>query len=400
MYCCCACWLAETAQHALQDVSCSGPYLRSMNALLAVATLQLAYAISMELQQTKSRSSSRSSSGASSTQQLQQWRDGAAGVALIVGLLPTQLFFAFLFYTDVSSLLFLLLTELLLLRRSTYAAAAAGAAAIGMRQTNAVWVTFLTGAAILRDVLPERMAAAAAGSAAVQGDAAGDIADSIDSSSKQISSYKQIATPTQQQQQRHLRKLITSTFRELQDILGNVWRLKFSLLTQYCLLLVLPVAFAAFVVWNGGITLGDREAHAPASHLMQPLYFALFCLASAAPVLLQPAIVSRIQAGLAAEPVPSTLAVGIAAATAALCVRRYSLVHPYLVADNRHYTFYLWRKVFGRGELVRLAAVPGYVAGWLLLLAGLSVTEHWLWLAAFVASCWVTLAPAWLIEFR
>ena len=37
-----------------------------------------------------------------------------------------------------------------------------------------------------------------------------------------------------------------------------------------------------------------------------------------------------------------------ACAAAVVCVQRFSLVHPYLLADNRHYTFYLWRKLFAR----------------------------------------------------
>ncbi len=38
----------------------------------------------------------------------------------------------------------------------------------------------------------------------------------------------------------------------------------------------MPLLFAAFVVWNGGIVLGDKAAHAPVKHLMQPLYFVFF----------------------------------------------------------------------------------------------------------------------------
>lgn len=48
-------------------------------------------------------------------------------------------------------------------------------------------------------------------------------------------------------------------------------------------MLLVPVCFAAFVVWNGGIVLGDKAAHAPVKHLMQPLYFALFAAAALAP---------------------------------------------------------------------------------------------------------------------
>jgi hypothetical protein len=48
----------------------------------------------------------------------------------------------------------------------------------------------------------------------------------------------------------------------------------------------------------------------------------------------------------------------------------------------------------------RYCWVPVYVVSWVLLLAGLLATQHWLWVAAYVASCCVTLVPAWLIEFR
>jgi alpha-1,2-glucosyltransferase len=342
----------------------------------------------MQLQQLRRRRSSSSSSSSSSS--LQRLHVGAAAVALVMGLLPTQLFFAFLFYTDVPSLLCLLLTELLLLRRSTCAAAAAGAAAIGMRQTNAVWVTFLTGAAMLRDVLPQPAAAADPGSAASGTEAA----------SGKGSQQHQTSTK-QQQQQRQQGSGLTGPLAELQLLLSRAWARRVELLQDYCLLLALPVAFVAFVVWNGSITLGDKEAHAPTLHLMQPLYFALFCLVSAGPLLLQPAVLRRLRAALSAAPLLCVLSTACAGAAAVLCVRRYSLVHPYLLADNRHYTFYLWRRVFGRSEAVRLAAVPGYVGGWVLLLAGLSAAgEHWLWSAAFAASCWVTLAPAWLVELR
>ena len=40
-------------------------------------------------------------------------------------------------------------------------------------------------------------------------------------------------------------------------------------------------------------------------------------------------------------------------------VMLFTHAHPYLLADNRHYTFYIWRKVFMRHELVKYAFVPG-----------------------------------------
>lgn len=81
------------------------------------------------------------------------------------------------------------------------------------------------------------------------------------------------------------------------------------------------------------------------------------------------------------------------------CVQQYSLAHPYLLADNRHYTFYLWKRLL-RKQAVRQGLVPLYVVGWALLMEGLASTQGHLWAVAYAAATAVTLAPAWLLEFR
>lgn len=52
---------------------------------------------------------------------------------------------------------------------------------------------------------------------------------------------------------------------------------------RFAPLAAVPLAFAAFVLWNGGIVVGDKGNHEPALHLMQPLYCALFCASALAP---------------------------------------------------------------------------------------------------------------------
>lgn len=51
--------------------------------------------------------------------------------------------------------------------------------------------------------------------------------------------------------------------------------------------------------------------------------------------------------------------------TAFLFLKRYILLcrieHPYLLADNRHYPFYLWRWVFKRHVAVKYLLVPLYL---------------------------------------
>jgi alpha-1,2-glucosyltransferase len=362
-----------------------------VNALLAVAIIQVAYAISMELQQRRALPPGSSNHHHQQQQQQQQQQQKfATSIALLVGTLPTQLFFAFLFYTDVPSLLFLLLTELLLLRHAPRTAAVAGAAAIGMRQTNAVWVTFLTGASILHDLLQsaprERSQTGSSSEAVINTVTAGR--------GPQQGSKQQKGQQQQQQQQR------PGPMAELWQLLDLAWQQFWQLFSEYCLLLLLPVVFCIFVVINGGITLGDKAAHAPTSHLMQPLYFGLFTLIGAWPLLLQPVVLTRLRNAISSAPVLSAAVIAAAAALAVGFVAKYTLVHPYLLADNRHYTFYIWRKVFAKHWLPRYCLTPGYVLAWLLLLAALSATQHWLWVAAFVMSCWVTLVPAWLVEFR
>lgn len=66
-------------------------------------------------------------------------------------------------------------------------------------------------------------------------------------------------------------------------ILTAAWQAKWRLLSDLWPMLLVPAWFAAFVVWNGGIVVGDKAAHAPVKHLMQPLYFALFAAVALGP---------------------------------------------------------------------------------------------------------------------
>ena len=61
------------------------------------------------------------------------------------------------------------------------------------------------------------------------------------------------------------------------------WQLRRQLLMDMWPLLLVPIAFVVFVVQNGGIVLGDKAAHAPVRHLVQPLYFCLFSATALAP---------------------------------------------------------------------------------------------------------------------
>jgi len=46
-------------------------------------------------------------------------------------------------------------------------------------------------------------------------------------------------------------------------------------------------------------------------------------------------------------------------------------MHPYLLADNRHYTFYFWSRLYGRFWWIRYAMAPVYLLSICVLFCGL-----------------------------
>lgn len=130
-------------------------------------------------------------------------------------------------------------------------------------------------------------------------------------------------------------------------------------------------SFVAFVVRNGGITLGDKQNHAFSLHLVQAFYCWTFVTVLTVPVWLTRAHLRHyVRANLGSW----TRAAATVAALAAIkaVVERFTVVHPFLLADNRHFTFYLYRRVL---------AVPG---SWVLAVPAYHFST---WTA------WVTVSP-------
>ena len=157
--------------------------------------------------------------------------------------------------------------------------------------------------------------------------------------------------------------------------------------------LVVWLLFVAFVAWNGGIVVGDRSAHVAVFHPTQLLYFCAFSLGFSAPFCVTKARVFLLYCRR------HYFLLALACLLAYATVDGYTLAHPYLLADNRHYTFYLWRKVLVRWDWVRYALIPVYVFGGFCVLHGLRRTGIAFKLA-FPVLVFVSLAPQLLLEFR
>uniref|UniRef100_A0A182YKF1 Dol-P-Glc:Glc(2)Man(9)GlcNAc(2)-PP-Dol alpha-1,2-glucosyltransferase n=1 Tax=Anopheles stephensi TaxID=30069 RepID=A0A182YKF1_ANOST len=224
-----------------------------------------------------------------------------------LSLLPPLYFFSHLYYTDVLSVTAVLLLLLASERRRHNWAALWGFCAVLMRQTNIVWVGFVCGSRAI-DMLVAR----------------GRLRETLLSPRR--------------------------VFAVVADIIDRFW--------AYAIVMV---GFIAFLAFNGSIVIGDKSAHEAAVHLPQLFYFVVF-FASFSASLVLPALRTILRT------VSHKWYVGLAVCAAFGAIVHYNtIVHPYLLADNRHYTFYLWNRFFGRWWFARYLPLPVYVVGGLLL---------------------------------
>ena len=56
----------------------------------------------------------------------------------------------------------------------------------------------------------------------------------------------------------------------------------------------------------------------------------------------------------------------------------FSIHHPFLLADNRHYTFYVWRRVFMLHPIIPYLLIPGYIACAWAWYIRIGKSSHWL----------------------
>ncbi|KAK3307130.1 glycosyltransferase family 59 protein [Chaetomium strumarium] len=274
---------------------------------------------------------------------------------LNVSLFPIIFFFSGLYYTDVvSTLVVLVAYRNHLLRIGTQRPSLAndlctvmlGIAALFMRQTNVFWVVVYMGGLEAVHVLR-----------------------SVQSDSQPSQQKLKLHDPPLNQSgaEDWLACLLTIAITALCNpakVLRQVW--------PHIAILGL---FACFVAWNGGVVLGDKSNHIATIHLAQMLYiWPLFAFFSA-PLLL-PSIISAafhpvrylqsllfISYGRSSSRWSSLLNLSstLLAILLSLEVVKYNtIIHPFTLADNRHYMFYVFRYTILRSPSLRLSLVAAY----------------------------------------
>ena len=248
------------------------------------------------------------------------------------------MFFNSLYYTDVASALLVLSMYALSRRKQRALAGAAALLAVGVRQTNAIWVAFDLGVAALEELGVGRADGCLALARAAL--------------------------------RRNAGPLLAVCVR---------WRAHLAVLA----------GFAAFVYANGGVTVGDKGNHEPVAHVAQLCYAGAFICLVTLPIA-WPAAQRPARRREAAR----LLVVG---AACALAIKYTARAHPFLLADNRHYTFYLWRRFLGPWPMVW---VPVYAWSLLRLWDWLGQAQGHLWRLGYFAALTLTVVPSPLIEPR
>jgi alpha-1,2-glucosyltransferase len=241
--------------------------------------------------------------------------------ALLLYLFPIHFFFQFVYYTDVGSVFVVILMYYLSCKSWNLSSALVGAVAILFRQTNVIWVAFAIGTKSL-EILGEN-------------------------------------------QDKFFDGSLTNVLFRVLPTAARCWK---TLLLKNAAHLLLLGCFVGFVVWNGGdIVVGDRTAHKPSMHLPQMLYFSGFSTLFLGPGFWAPFAMWGELASFARWHLdPSHFLLRwtgtiVLVATMACSIKFCTIAHPYLLADNRHFTFYVWKGWFRRGAIFRLALIPAYL---------------------------------------
>lgn len=326
--------------------------------------------------------------------------------AVVLALYPLHWFFSFLYYTDVASLTAVLAMYLACLKKKYLFSALLGAFAVLIRQTNIIWMIFVACIGVINITLAHRRIGAevnenhvserkndfltSTSSISVGSNLrkrkSGKAVDKDDISIPSTSSFS--ATQT------------SGLLGEIQDIILTSWHMKWGILVSFSPFLLELLAFIAFIHWNGSVVLGAKEAHAISPHFAQIMYVSLFSVLLSPPLHITFGQVATLLQSFWKNRPLSFFQWLFALTVGLLTVHFFSITHPYLLADNRHYPFYLWRKVIKAHWSMKFLLVPLYVYSWFSIFGILGRTQRKIWVLVYFLATAATLVPAPLIEFR
>lgn len=291
--------------------------------------------------------------------------------AVTLTLFPLLYFFTFLYYTDPGSTFFVLSMYLFHLRGNKMLAAFMGGLSILFRQTNVVWVIFVAGLTAT-DIVQEWM-------------------------EKHSHVKKKDKTWTPKTDGQTVQHFLHFLFVDLKSTPQNLLNLVGQVFVQCFYYIILIGLFGTFVYMNGGIVVGDKSQHEACVNFPQIFYFVSFTVLFLSPYMISPSyIINFIRYSINHIFLSAAFV-----AVSYVLVNRYTYVHLYLISDNRHYTFYIWNKVYESRKIphVRYILIPAYYFGIFSLMKTMK-HKNVFWKIVFTICLLAATIPQKLLEFR
>ncbi|XP_050381341.1 dol-P-Glc:Glc(2)Man(9)GlcNAc(2)-PP-Dol alpha-1,2-glucosyltransferase [Argentina anserina] len=363
---------------------CSTAILRSSNGVLAVICSLLVYEIIRHLRPNFDERK-------------------ATLFSVVLAMYPLHWFFTFLYYTDVASLAAVLAMYLVCLKKKYWLSALLGALAVVIRQTNIVWILFVCCSEVINITLVgqrDKIDVDDADFLVVESsrptpkNSVSNLRKRKVNSSADTNIHSMLASSVTS---RHYRSGIMY---EIKAIVQKLWHMKLEFLVSFSPFIMVFAAFVAFIRWNGSIVLGAKEAHTVSPHFAQIMYFGMFSVFAMAPTYCSFSHTAELFRSIWKNKTLGFFQISLALVTGFVSIHFFSIAHPYLLADNRHYPFYLWRKIIKAHWWMKYLLVPLYVYSWLSIITRLGKFQRKIWVLAFFLATAAVLVPAPLIEFR
>ncbi|RAK93006.1 phospholipase D/nuclease [Aspergillus costaricaensis CBS 115574] len=288
---------------------------------------------------------------------------------LNICLFPPLFFFSGLYYTDILALLVVIEAYNWDLKRSseggfaplsTLVFVVLGLVALVFRQTNIFWVAiFLGGLQVVRRLRLSSKRCEASGFADIaRAGWKNELYDPFVSDASIADYFKASIS------------LVVVALNNLGSVISSA--------IPYLLILA---GFGGFVLWNDGVVLGHKEYHTAGLHLPQMLYIWPYFVFFSWPLLLSPVVNLVLPKSLLPKFIdfgfpkkqkglPKLLTALVVIPIMLAVVHFNTIVHPFTLADNRHYVFYVFRILLRIHPAIKYAAVAVYfLCAWMVISA-------------------------------
>lgn len=286
---------------------------------------------------------------------------------LALSTFPVLYFFTFMYYTDPGSTFFVLIMYLFCLNDNNAVAAILGLVAIFFRQTNIIWVIFMAGLAVRKELILWLR----------------HLCEKKDIQLENLNNIELLKL-TMNMIFEHSRKKNKLLLSLIMNIMRQVW-----------MYVLVCIGFGIFIVLNKGIVVGDRTQHVAVLHFPQLFYFLTMTNFFAIFHLCSPYKIWEFLKFCIRHPLFLLSFITVAF----FIIHYFTYEHKYLLADNRHYTFYIWRKIYRQHEYVKYAMIPAYLYFFWSVMDELRYRDIF-WKIVYCVCVIATAVPQKLLEYR